>query len=628
MSDKHHQLYIPKQIKPGKQHFSCKSKHIDQWFANLPLANTGESLKELYKTLYQVNRLHIAYKDRLYFLEKIRIPIKDLTVTLQKHYTNKDLPLGHKDYQIANLNRELQVELAIGYKHIVLALYSGSIFSKFTRNKLLTMVIHRTIRHLTLALLTSFQIYTTAPKGIWKDVHQLYLLAEKQGIEDKYIADQICTSDIKSSTTSTLYKQIVLLSIADPYRLAQHYIIQLYLLLEHWSQYCTLAPVASQSDRLLINLYIDSPPHYQTLNKQNKQALYHLDFSQLTLEYLLDDLKKRSKTIQLDTTTLKQIYSHWLNKPKRDHQRHAREYEPLKVAIGMNAVHYFLNDHKHPEWDDQQPDENAHPFNLIQTGNPDEMESNEIEYVFTPDSSIAAATTQRIDKNIQGSQWDKVYVQDSFSAAQKKQQQTKTKTVEKKIDTPTTDNTPYNANSWQLLNESVGGYCLLWEEKSAIEAKIGELIAISHNNQSSERKEQWLIGIIRWMKSSADKSLQVGIQIIAPHAKAITIQGEKKYHTTSRAIQLSAIATLKQPTTIITLPEYHSGEDIYINHKDKTEIIQLGDMLENTSHISRFHFKHTSVDIPAFNKPSLSSTHNKKKNIGMHHDFDNIWDSL
>ncbi len=61
-----------------------------------------------------------------------------------------------------------------------------------------------------------------------------------------------------------------------------------------------------------------------------------------------------------------------------------------------------------------------------------------------------------------------------------------------------------------VLDISVNGYRIKWTGVTPENLKTGEFILVQENTQS-----QWRGGVIRWIKQSTEKSLEIGLEILA-----------------------------------------------------------------------------------------------------------------
>ena len=77
--------------------FDLRPSAVKIWIENLPLGSTGESSKQLYQTLKQVNRQNNPIDRHLEFLEAITPTLTLLYPRLSKYFTNTSLPLNTKN---------------------------------------------------------------------------------------------------------------------------------------------------------------------------------------------------------------------------------------------------------------------------------------------------------------------------------------------------------------------------------------------------------------------------------------------------------------------------------------------------------------------------------------------------
>jgi hypothetical protein len=286
----------------------------------------------------------------------------------------------------------------------------------------------------------------------------------------------------------------------------------------------------------------------------------------------------------------------------------------LKVAIGLNNVHFVLNGHAEPDW--------------MQNN---ELDENNTLILSEHNPSSGSFSTRTVESTVKVSDiWGEVFQNKSLSPTTKVNEETGNNS-KKKLD-------PKEAHDWEMVNESIGGYCLLWDHDNSINAKVGELIAISHETDNKEG--YWFVGTIRWLKCVKTSKVQIGVQIIAPNAiavstaKFVSMQEGMK----SRAIMLPAIPILKQPKTLITTAlGYEVRDQVMLDEYRlinsnittvKTKIVLL-DTLEMSSHFSRF--KYTLAEefygTPT-KKLSSGNAGNDTLSLDSDSDFDSIWDDL
>lgn len=608
---------LPEQTEQKQSGFNFQAKAVDQWFETLPLANIRVSTKTIYKTLKKSNQQIVSYKQRLYFLEKIHEPITELAVNLKKLNLNRKLPLDAKHLRIAILVQKIHKQVSIAYKYILQELMNCRVFFLCPgKSNLMALVIERILRHNSLSLIANYQFYNTPGKGQWSEVHQLFLLAHKEKLLNKKVIDPTLLL-VKEITIKNIYLQILLVSIADPYRMAQHHTYSIFKQLEEWSALADIHPHQESEDKdaLAIDLSKDSQPCFVApQDAADKQAIWTVHTAKLDYAHLIEHFNgPETQTTEINAELLKQLSLSWGITPSRQHSRRPAKAR-LKVAIGLNNVHYVLNGYAEPDW----------------------LQNSESD----PDSSLILSDNASSGKNFNSRTIEPtVKVSDIWGEVfQNKSLQSEINASEELNISSLKELNSNDPHEWEMVNESISGYCLLWDQNDAINAKVGEIIAISH--EIEQKEGYWFVGTIRWVRCVKTDKIQIGVQIIAPNAiavsttKFVSMQEGMK----SRAIMLPAIPILKQPKTIITtalgyevrdqviLDEYRLVNSNLISVKTKVVLL---DTLEISSHFSRFKYT-LADDFYGINKKASAAVNIKNDTLSLDSDsdFDAIWDDL
>src|SRR5574343_29949 len=107
---------------PSKQSLSfCDGspRDLKRWISALPKANIGETARQLYQSLVELNQLQTPFDNRLQQLELLRPEVYFVCQHLERHFLNQAIVLDERPRKVANLCQALQNHLAIGYKQIV-----------------------------------------------------------------------------------------------------------------------------------------------------------------------------------------------------------------------------------------------------------------------------------------------------------------------------------------------------------------------------------------------------------------------------------------------------------------------------------------------------------------------------
>jgi cyclic-di-GMP-binding protein len=331
---------------------------VEQWLASLPLLNIAEGGRKLAMTLHTYNRVELEPSLRLHLLELYRAPIRHVVTELQKQYVGLPLPLPDRNKHAAEQTVEFERELAYGYKHIVLAHAQSA--NGATRKPIESALpIQRAIRHLTEVLLGSYLSYSPHAQTLWQEIHALYAHAERLGVAGIEVDDPFSGSRGKSSVLDA-YKHALLLDLSDPYHLPARMIQKIHQYLECNA---TLAMLHRDFDRIEPNchfvidlasdragmLYVrDAAPHrsehQRLLNTVELARHIHSQLKCLQANMPVVDAELPSDFYKHGAQEmLLRLINVWGINPKRTFRRARRANSKLDVAVGLDAVAYWLN---------------------------------------------------------------------------------------------------------------------------------------------------------------------------------------------------------------------------------------------------------------------------------------------
>ncbi len=411
------------------------------WVDELPLINPEKSRALLEDALKQINSLGITTRNRHETLELLATSVICVAEAMKKVFLAKPIPLQGNNLLLATQTVELCNQMATGYRILV-----DDTGHDDSQTFYLTLAIHRSLRYLSEILLTNYQIYLQYPEGLWKTINSLYALAEQHGITTQPITDNTLPTPAPS-TISTVYKQILLMSLACPYRLRQKEIHFVYNALMDWADRTRLYDMEGEQTPGLfaVNLNADNPPSYRVLNDKVTQGHQWriLDTTSMA-EQIRDILDKQpgngNRHIGIgDTNILQRLMLAWGVMPARRFARHTKSAE-VGLLVGLNAIHRRI----------MQPEAGS-------SGRQETIE--DLHYLQDP--TFEASTTFRIHPFADSGQ--RIVTTEKTRA--------QTSRIEHTTDTP-------RIESWKMANISAGGYSLLWDSDDSSNARVGELVAV------------------------------------------------------------------------------------------------------------------------------------------------------
>jgi hypothetical protein len=246
---------------------------LRDWLSDLPLMDVVETVRLVHAALNALNEQKLDHARRYQFLEIYRTTVLRLFVTLDPlHLRQLSLTKVQRREAIKGL-AELFLSMAGGYKLIVMLLY-GTLVPGKPAPELFGLAINRALEQQGYALLDSYRFYRALQPFMMADLHQLYRVARHHGLLDSCIHE--ADDNQRPLTTAMLYHTIMLLSLTDPFRLAEGEVGLLFdVLLQHANE-CRVIPGNQWADNgaglFLVDLQADAPPEACTGLKSPAQA--------------------------------------------------------------------------------------------------------------------------------------------------------------------------------------------------------------------------------------------------------------------------------------------------------------------------------------------------------------------
>ena len=283
-------LNIPKQLANNQRLKEYEVKALQHWIAELPAANPGLVARLIHDLILEFNALEMNAQLRLNALELLRPNVIVLEDYLRTRLIKTGFPKEENDMKILNLLVSIEKEFTIGYWIAIKELTQRDI--GWFQGKNAALSIQRTILGLSSIVISHFIMGMPAPDWVWLDLHSFYKLSVKIKKDTTKIANDPNQFN-KKSTSEECYKQILLLSLADPTGLMQKEILLVYSFIETVVSLVSLEkePICSQPKQCIILTDEDKPPHYQLeANTKMDSITLYMDFTKL---YKALDHKKK-----------------------------------------------------------------------------------------------------------------------------------------------------------------------------------------------------------------------------------------------------------------------------------------------------------------------------------------------
>ncbi|MFV0885588.1 molecular chaperone [Metapseudomonas otitidis] len=590
---------------PSKQSLSlCEAtpRDIKRWISLLPKANIGETARQLYQALVELNQLITPSDNRLHLLELIRPEVYFVCQHLERHFLNQAIVLDERPRKVANLCQALQNHLAIGYKQIVV---QEAQRQARDGQQLLTIALQRAMHSLNSALIRASQLYCPVPEGLWLELHQLYQLASSRQVHRVVVRDGLARHTEGLSVEQT-YLVALLLGCARCNQMRQNNIAKLAEVLEPWSALVRLQGAELASSLFAVAPQVDGPPRYKSLFQASEMAgllgidpLPLVDAIKHHLTLATED-RAQARLLApegISVDLLQHLSSAWGDISERTFQRTPGR-GALTLCIGMSALHFFLS--------------GKQPFGAI-------LKIKEAgQAVFKPINKDEGdvwntafdAQPQNWDEGLpyEEIQYSKPVTPGDTSAQPE----------------PPASGENYPTFELAIVNHSPGGYCLSWPKEVPSQLQAGELLGVQ-----DAPSQGWSVAVVRWIRQVRGGGTQMGIELIAPHAQPCGLQLLRKADQHSqylRALLLPEISAISRPATLITprLP-FQEGNKVQINiHGDERRAV-LTSRQTSTGSFSQFEYRPFEQPTEQHGKPVTASG---ERGSGGDEDFDSLWKSL
>ncbi|WP_409315611.1 molecular chaperone [Pseudomonas sp. KCJK9016] len=557
-------------------------RDLKRWIAGLPKANIGETARQLYQGLGELNQLLTRSGNRLQLLELLRPEVYFVCQHLERHFLHQAIMLDERSRKISNLCQALQGHLAIGYKQIVLR-----ITPKYTKDRaaLLSEALQRAVHALKGQLVRATQLYSPAPEQLWFELHQLFRCACDLQLQHRRIRDELASLTGELSVEQT-YIAALLLGSARCNQLRQNPIAQLAQVIEPWSAWLKLHPGHSGEGLFAISPEIDAGPRYRSKFRSEQQpGLLGFDPQPLVKAIEAHLLHQDTSTplpvpTGLTLDTLQHLYATWGEAAERNFQRTVGQ-GTLTVCVGMSALHFYLGGERTFSELLKHPGSRAANFSrTVAQGEKDSWSQ-----------AFDAAPQSKADELLPYEEIRYEPLADDENDA---------------------DSPPhYPTYALPVINHSPGGYCLAWPKEVPAELQTGEMVGIQDTTHQG-----WSIAVVRWIRQVRGAGTQMGIELVAPHARPCGLQlvrSRDEHSHYLRGLLLPEISAIDLPATLLAprLP-FQEGSKVLINTLGEEHRAGLDRRVASTHSFNQFAYR------------SLEAA----QDGGSEEDFDSLWKSL
>ncbi|GJM10623.1 MAG: hypothetical protein DHS20C11_28990 [Lysobacteraceae bacterium] len=435
------------------------SVEIRAWLSDLPLADPVAAATRLHDLVSAIGTHKASAMTRLKLLELISPTLDASLSTMQQTLVGAPVPLPSRLAEIADFCLEVESGLASAYAAVSAGWVSKGRIPWF-RRKAGALALHRSAFYRGRALETSWLSYRCPPEGVWRALHLDYAIAVSSGVAE---ASLKVVGNSSAHSIHEVWVRSVLMAAVDPNRHCQSELLALAALFQAEMGRIEVAMSRSEGTQWCVRLTGDFQPIHCGDDPRKVGDLY-LDIGKLVawLQTLRGDrtvITRLGKPVVLTERNIQDVVTA-LSEPSERSFRRINGGYTLYSVFGMRGIHYNVG--------------------------------NSMEFMsYLPSQVSVSSAPAPANWTTDRQSSDEVY------------------------------HNPIVARA-TTINQSRGGYRLLFEPRCGIRARVGEVMGLTLPYEDEE-SPIWLVCCIRWVQCRDDGKLEIGVSLLARQAEAIAL---------------------------------------------------------------------------------------------------------
>lgn len=483
--------HLPERSTPGVDAFQTDPRRVKAWIDALPRANQQATLQLLTAALQSLRGSRLDGVVRLGALEALRPVVLDAIAHLGQQVQGSSFPLPPAKEKIAEQVLWFQRELALGYRTAVVEACAPAGSVPFMRGGQVTLALARALTHASRQLAESYALYRTPEPGAWLALHGLFRFAQGAGLADKAIDDAV---ERVALTPRRLYAHALLLALSNPYRFTQREQQELWPVTRDLGALLSVEAQRSGDGALAVPVDEDRGPGYLPEERvSDGQALLWIDLA--GLRRLLDDALVGNVDgmlhIRLGRGHTLVATGDLLRRLRQSWgQASDRGHQRLGAGHTLDSVIGLSGLH------------------YYLAGRLD------FDSFMREVRGVGAMNDERVAWAHAGSGASRI---------------------------PTA--------RARVLDQSLGGYRLVWDRAEAVRARVGELVGLTAalgDGETDREQRHWMVGVIRWLRYDPQGGVDAGIELIARRAHAVGLRSIDRagvHRAPLRGIQIEHLRT-------------------------------------------------------------------------------------
>lgn len=457
--------------------FAAEPRKVKAWVAALPRANAQASEQELARALDSLLAQKLDGAQRLGALEELRTAVLETVTLLERQFAANPLPLPPDKARAAAVAENFHLLLAHGYRKAAAETCAPAGTVPFLRSGGVVQALERAAWHYSRALVLAWRVYRAPGAGAWQGLHRVHRFALSLKLDRKSVDDRAAGGSLD---VHTVYMQTLLMASVNPYAFGQGEQDTLWPITRGYVSRCGLAERAPDG---LAPVVPDDADRGPGPGANDETHSFWLD-----LRAFAEDIERALARVRDGQSELVPAAGHGVRVGNDLLLR-------LRRVFGQIAARGLV---RLPA---------GHRLDTV-------LGLSGLHYFL--------AGQRDFDTFMRQSAQGTVHVIAGAAWTQGGAGMTKVARFTGKV-----------------LDQSLGGYRMTWENAEQVRARVGELVGLSFGEDGEE--QDWMVGVMRWLRYEDDGGLSAGVELLSRRGSAVAlrvISADGGSRQVSRAVEI------------------------------------------------------------------------------------------
>jgi hypothetical protein len=440
--------------------FQADARKTKQWVAALPRANAQATQNSLAQALDSLAGQRLEGSQRLSVLEEIRGAIGESIGLLKGEYLGSALPLDSARAAAAQQVENFHVMLASAYRKAAVEICAPEGNIPMLRGGTVALALARATWHYSQALAVAWRVYRAPEPGVWQGLHRVHRFSVENRLDTRQIPDPIAGSSVE---LRALYLQAMLMAITHPLAFSQ---------LEQDALWRITTDLAPRSAILRSEPRTNAPAVPEDADRGAGPAV----IGETQTQWL--DMTPFAAEVDAALARQQEGFSNLVPMRGMGIRVSVEMLQRLKRSFGLAAA----RSHKRLDA--------THTLRTV-------FGLSSLHFYLAGERDFESFI-RHVSLNI-------VHTGDRALWAH-----------------ASTDASRVPIHEARVLDQSLGGYRMIWEQASQIRARVGELVGLSLADL--QEYPEWMLGVIRWLRYEEDGGLSAGVELISRCTSAVGLR--------------------------------------------------------------------------------------------------------